>query len=128
VSGASFELAPPHFRSSSYWIPRAKGRVETAPEGATVTVTLRSIQANQVFELVSGVLAARGLIVGGAALLGGGTSGGGLAIGVGLIILAVLGRPGPWNVEGGTRMTDALSAELDDISSRRAITAALWCP
>jgi hypothetical protein len=115
MSGPTFQLAPPNFRSSNYWIPRAKGRVEAAPEGATVTVTLRSIQMNQVFVLVTGVLAAMGLIVGGAALVGIGTSGGGIAIGVGLIILAVLGI----FVRGASKvarvMTDALSAQLDDI-------------
>ena len=115
ISGTAFELAPPNFRSSNYWVPRAKGKVEPAPGGATVAVKLRSIQMNQVFVLVTGFLAAMGLIVGGVALIGAGTSGGGLVVGVGLILLAVLGVFVRGASEVARVMTDALSAELDDI-------------
>jgi len=115
VSGHTFELAPPNFRLSSYWVPLAKGTVEAAPGGATVTLRLRYMQRKQVLFLITGAIGAFAAIVGGAILLGNGTSGGGLAIIVGLGILAVLGVMVCGMSRVARVMGDALLAELDDI-------------
>jgi hypothetical protein len=115
VSGRTFELASPNFRLSSYWVPRAKAAVESAPGGATVTLRLRYIQANQVFVLIALALGAIGMITGGAILVSTGTSGGALAIAVGLVILAALGVLVQQMARVARVMADALSAELDDI-------------